>query len=404
MTNIISRKNFSSYILIAYFFMLPFEYPLATSFGSLLRYIAILYIPFVFIDIVRNQQERVRFDSTQLLLLLWMFYGFVSFFWAPDDKGYWQHYYLIYLKNSMMLFLVSFINYKSKEYELIKSASILGVVCIGLYIIFIPSATMYDSYEGRLLLRAGDSDFDPNYLVATFILPMAICVERFFTSLKNNKVKAAIYLVILIMLTWISLLTGSRGGILGITAMLTVSILLQVKDLRKTLSILAITTILFILLPYILETLPQTIQARFSIDSMTGQRDGGAARLLIWSYLIELISKYPIFGVGAGSTIPALKEIGFTLGAVAHNTYLALLVEYGFIGFIIFSIYLYKNTKVIRKERKGFELAALAGILVSITFLDAFTTKFFWGMLIFLTIRKNMVSEKSIKSEVKSNG
>ena len=125
---------------------------------------------------------------------------------------------------------------------------------------------------------------------------------------------------------------------------------------------------------------------------MTGETDGGALRTVIWKNAIELFFNSPILGVGAGSTLPAFVDAGY-LRAVTHNFYLALLLEYGILGSMLFFILLIRILKEIQLRNNRFEVAAFWGTMAAALFLDTLTTKFFWGMLILLVIRTNLLEQ-----------
>ena len=124
--------------------------------------------------------------------------------------------------------------------------------------------------------------------------------------------------------------TKSRGGWFGFLAMLISLTLFS----RKTFIIL-LTTIL--LLSCIFLTFPP-IQNRFLSSFSTEQN---ISRVFIWRSTLNMIKEHPIFGVGTG-VFPLIyhqyvlpdapeKQVSF-----AHNLFLQVFAEFGFMGFICF--------------------------------------------------------------------
>jgi O-antigen ligase len=149
-----------------------------------------------------------------------------------------------------------------------------------------------------------------------------------------------------------------------------------------------ITIILLTLLVFSIgiSLLDGDLSNRFSFESIFGIADQGSGRIDIWRNSFEALLLRPILGYGAGNVYYVnLIFGGRALGA--HNMFLSISVELGFIGLFLFSIFLIQILKELYRRNANMELAALIGILVSCMFLDALSAKFLWGTLLILMLR-----------------
>ena len=387
-------EHSSIYILFLYFLLLPFEYVFAGSIGSVSRIIAILYIFVVFFEVFIIGKSRLSTNFTVISLLIWIILGLFSYLWIVNDKSYWLFYFPIYTRNALMFLVVTQIKYTKDEYNFLLSGLLLSSLLIGAYIFLVPGSVVFDSYQGRLLIVTSNHYFDPNYLVGTLIGPLALSLNSLFKNWERKRLLRVIFFTLIILLIfWISFLTGSRGGFLGILCVIIASFFFRIRSIKHFIFIVFSFFFIAIIMSYLIELLPEALRARFTIESLTGQIDNGANRLVIWRNAIYLILKHPIFGVGSGNALPAFRENGY-LVAVTHNFYLGLLLEYGLIGFSIYISFLLSIVSKIKFKKAQFEIIYFLGIMIVSVFLDTLTTKFFWGMLMILMIYTNSYENK----------
>lgn len=91
----------------------------------------------------------------------------------------------------------------------------------------------------------------------------------------------------------------------------------------------------YLLLPYV----PEASLARLGSTGSEISSGDLNGRLEIWRQGYVSFTRHPILGVGA-AMFRSINTVGKSVGKVAHNTYLSVLVEVGLVGFSIFALML----------------------------------------------------------------
>lgn len=373
--------HLSTYGLALFLFLTPFEYPLADLVSiSPLRIVGLLAMGLAVLDIL--MQKTLKLDYRVIYVAFWLIYGLITYLWAIDETR-WQSYYSIYLNNALMFLLISMVSYTKHEAEVLKKSMVFGIGALLLYMTFIPNAVIYSTYQNRLTLNAGEDGLDQNYLAALMLISFGIV----FYNLCSNTTQKIIYkimsIVFCLAIAYYVLLTGSRSGMIAICLI----VLLSMNTSWKTRLAVGIPIILFLLvfLPRISKYIPKTIMDRFTLSALTGQEDESGTRLLIWHRALSALKDLKwIFGYGVGAS---QTVVGNALGrgdAAIHNHYIAMIVEFGIIGFLLINVPILTMLKKIAKKDKSI-VVAFVGILIMAFFLDVVTTKFFWSAMILLS-------------------
>lgn len=131
------------------------------------------------------------------------------------------------------------------------------------------------------------------------------------------------------------------------------------------------------------------LKARFSLEEIKESK--GSTRGDIWAAYLSSINKYYILGVGFNNSPSVIK--GNTQGVderyETHNLYLQFLVEYGFIGFLLYLLYWLGFIKLFKRIRGPVFFLYSMGILMMLitAFLNIDKGRTFW--IVFAVI--NMV-------------
>ena len=385
--------HLSTYGLALFLFLTPFEYPLADLMSiSPLRIVGLLAMGLAFIDIL--MQKTVRLDYRIIYVALWLIYGLITYFWAIDETR-WQSYYSIYLNNALMFLLFSMVSYTKHEAEVLKKSMVFGVGALLLYMIFIPNAVIYSTYQNRLTLNAGEDGLDQNYLAALMLISFGIVFYN-LCNVNQKKMRKIIAILFCLVIAYYVLLTGSRSGLIAILLI----VLLSMNTSWKTrLSIgIPVLLIMLVVFPFVLQYIPEELLERFSLKALTGQEAESGTRLLIWGQALTSLKDLKwIFGYGVGASQSVIGNIlGMGKDMAIHNHYIASLVEVGFCGSILFTL---PVIKMIRKSLKQNKSVATAffGILLMAFFIDVLTTKFFWAAMILLSICSSTRNDMSVE-------
>ena len=199
---------------------------------------------------------------------------------------------------------------------------------------------------------------------------------------------------VIIPLGWHAVfLTGSRGGLLGLLAIITLTVL---KSSRK---MLAMPLVLLFIVFYQLQA-GSTMKERSEL--IAGYEEDGSAqqRVIAWRGGAGMVWSHPLTGVGLGSFITALPRFADTSPRVAHNTFVQYVAESGIgagFSFLMITAVFYKNSKVVKlwcRDHDGHDesktlgnfndasFISFAGFIVSSLFLVLNTFEVFFYLLI----------------------
>jgi len=187
--------------------------------------------------------------------------------------------------------------------------------------------------------------YDPNDLamVLDTILPFAY-IKLF---IENTILKKIIIFATIILFVIVILLTGSRGGLIGLSIIMFFLIFIKpVKDSssRKNSKIIPKLFMVMISTIVIVNVIPEHIWERFATLSDLGSdynvsAEGG--RFVIWEHGLEIMQNSPL-GVGIDSFVSAEGRIGGKYKN-AHNIYVQVGVEQGVLGLLVFVLLLIKT-------------------------------------------------------------
>ena len=198
-----------------------------------------------------------------------------------------------------------------------------------------------ESFKGRASGFGGENGF-ASYLVLfiPLVLTYTLFQKRFI-----HRVAGAV----LLALTFVALVTtGSRGGLLSFLVAIAVYLYVLKRQriirlptiIAVMVTVLIIGSISFVLAP----SEPKSILLDRLDTSRLEEGEGldkyTAGRTLFLRKGIAFFFESPIYGHGQKSFQPLMEKFG--VSAVAHNTYLTYLVEYGIIGFVFFLMILIK--------------------------------------------------------------
>lgn len=395
-TNYYCRYHYSTYLLAVFFVLLPFEYPLAQNgVGSVLKYVGILVMLIALFDVASGQIYRIKIDYRIIIIGVWILLVLFSSVWAYDQSRY-AYFSSMYINNALMFFIVSMVKYDQEEAALLKKAYVLGVTILLLYMTFVPGAVTYSEWQHRLTLASADGTaiMDQNYLASIMLMPYAIVLNTFLENSKAKIMQKIYYLIFCFGVIYYVFSTGSRSGLIALCLM---SGLILKKNARKhALIIVLVVLLLILIIPYMVRLMPSDMLDRFTIDALTGKTIESDDRLQLWRIAIDSLGNGLRFitGYGSGSSIKVVGQ-SYVSDTAIHNFYLAHLVEFGIIGFILFITLIIRLIKDSYRQSNHESIYGFIGILFMGVFLDLLTTKFFWTSMLHMTVLTS-ASKKSV--------
>lgn len=201
---------------------------------------------------------------------------------------------------------------------------------------------------------------DPNRTAMNLgiIVPLAVA----FLARKESGWVMRIACAVAVALAMTSLvLSYSRGGFLGVSVAMAVWALREKRKLRSVLvgAVLALGLVIFA---------PQTFWARNETVA-TFQEDASAmGRVHAWQVASRISLDKPLLGVGAGGfrfAWPLYAPPEATRAYVAHNVFLDVIGELGFVGLLLFLVFAGGATGAAFEASKDSELGWLARALAA---------------------------------------
>ena len=404
MTIRIPQKNRIFGILLAMlFFLVPLDYVFPhIGNATLITVTSIIIILYGLFAVITGTKKIILYKETKLLVFL-IFVYLISALWAIDNSAALSR--MVPVLNTVLLYIIATQFDLDKKYiRLLENASILGAFALSLYVLrFVDLGLVFAGYRLKFNLIGGSYFSDPNGLAGRILLPLIILINR--VQQKQKLYKRIIYIIMLLMVSYILLLTGSRAGILAILLGIITLFILGFKKKEKW---VLISLFLFILVVYLaLRFLPEHIVNRiFNIEKYNEVSVLEGDRIDIWKHvLFDLFYKSPILGYGGGNAPNALKEI-YGYGKAVHSSYLNVLCELGLIGFIPWMMFVFKKVKTAFKLRNinPMIFAATVSIIFMAATLDAFTEKYLWSIFIYLHLyNKYAVGEYETEKGDKEN-
>jgi O-antigen ligase/polysaccharide polymerase Wzy-like membrane protein len=263
------------------------------------------------------------------------------------------------------------------------------------------SINIYGAVAGQSVYRPNALTGDPNHLGIMLIVPLLILLPVYLRLEKGHRLKKQLA-VGLAFLFVVELATLSRSGLLGLgVGLLILAIPYRRKLISRELLVplaaaLALVAIVVLSRYDFFETV---IRSRFQ----TGGRST-SAHFGVYDFIPNVLSGHPLFGLGFNTFSVYYESVTGKTNWGPHSYYVALLVETGLVGAVVFAVYLWYLFRRLRALRAiGRALAAagdpasarvrplawgltaaLAGTLVANAFYLTMTFYYFYvlGMLI----------------------
>jgi O-antigen ligase len=355
-----------------YFFRYSFG-PIKTNIFELSVLLAFLF--FLFVRLL----TRRRPDFGSIRPYLFLAVAFISIFFASDKiaaLGIFKGWFLV----PVVLYFVIINVFESKQ---IPKLSI--PLYFSLTIVSIWGLLQSFMIVGTLFYQRGSGEFaqyllpdalrifgpfeSPNYL-AMYLVPMiflSLPIQAYI-----QKLPRPIYLLALApfgIATYNVLMTGSRAGIIALVVSLVGLFVYQTFSVSNKKQQIAKVVIISLLIIF--------ATAFFLNQSFTGRADSNSSRMDIYKYSVRLLKLDPITGIGLGSykekiTALTANDINFKRNTLPyalhpHNVFLAVWLNIGLIGLILFALILVRFFTTVFKKRnpiKGLLFAAMLAILL----------------------------------------
>jgi probable O-glycosylation ligase (exosortase A-associated) len=339
--SIVKKESFIPLFLLFTYLVLEYGRP-----QELLPFLRVLSLPTITvvllaISIVNSGKIRLKEKQTTLFLFLM---GFMIVHGPIAVNNYWTLMIFITMVMNFIVFLslIHCVDDQEKYKRLV-------TLWLGIHL-FLAIVGIVKKGTGVGGFLADENDF---CLAMNMVIPFS-----FFLFLYSSGKKRMYYISLTCLFLFVIILTGSRGGFVGLLA---ISAYCWLRSKRKLLTLLAIC----ILVVFAVLVAPRTYWDRIQSITEEGTSEGsGEERIYTWDIAWHMFLDNPIMGVGQGNFPWVFKKYEFKVtgsdeplhgrsraGRAAHSIYFTLLPELGIIGTCIFLgmiIYTFKDLKAIR--------------------------------------------------------
>lgn len=323
------KLSLGALLATLYFICMPLSIVPLPGGSSLLKYISIFVGGLLILNLFMGK-TMLKFNSIHFLLGVYLLYSIGSLFVSKSEGA------IVILRGTLetsaIFFLITLKVYNKAESDLL----IFSWVIVGLMTtaIMLMGSVSLEEGSGRVTMGFGGGNEDPNQLCGYFILPVLFCMEKI---LLKNKYRF-FYMLLLVAMVFVVFRTGSRGGLIAVLAAVLVYAFLALKTsvMNKLKILLGLIILSLVFICFLVPRLPEDVKERLSISSL--EEDKGSGRLQLWAITIDAIKqseKGMIFGYGLGSTAVFFAN-AFSGHGVAHNHWLQLWCDQGFIGMMLF--------------------------------------------------------------------
>ena len=339
------------------------------------------------------ERGRSRFLRTPNDLMLPLFWAIALISVLTNDPKLWKQVITSFMDKPVVHFLILGTIFTMRRLKLI-------ILALLIYTVTLAAGGIWQHFTGIGLggqtpiegrIRALGIFSDPNDLAQAFVICLPLLAWFIFEEEHPIAVKA-LGSVIGGALIYGIYLTGSRGGVLSLAAVI------GLYARRRFGTIIAVTLAALMLIGMI--SLGPSRLGRISARDESAQ-----GRLEAWWAGLEMFKSHPIFGVGYSR----FTEYHYL---VAHNSFVHVLAEMGFVGAFIWLAMIYCAAKSLleliayagesEEGRIGYALlSALAGFLLSSLFLSrSYNILLYLIMALSLSLRV-MISERKGVEEIR---
>ena len=379
-----------------YAFLIPFDNVLAVTGNAegatLTKLLGILTI--LVLSLKGALENKLRKpDAAFFWWVLFILYGVLTVCWAINPGRV-----IGILPTSMGLILLYLVvgsyNFNEKEFETIKWCILSGGVAAALFTIYSYQTGQFYGVEQRSSVSFGERSVNPNALVVSLLLPISICMERFLRQ-ESKLIIRCLYVVIISVIAFCVVLSGSRGGALSVGIIIIVYILFLKQRLTLGIILVVVGVVIFSLIP------------EFFVERFVGSIGGtGAGRTDIWYAGVLAIKKYWILGAGLKNFPEAYNEFAHYSPTFQgwnrdpHNVYIGIATDLGIVGTTLMVVAIRKHYKSLHARFDHYNInavmlkAAFWAVLFSCIFGNYIWSKSFWLLWMMIIMNKNISDDK----------
>lgn len=297
-----------------------------------------LAIPFILSK--RGQRAiKLLFAGPIKYYLFYCLWCFITIFWASSLL--YSLFRIVELLTILFLFAFLFVDIRSKEYaKMVLLFFVIFSLLVGIGNNFRSGAFSFESFH---------SNSYPMLAAAGIIIGFYIYKDKKYFDYDLLKIRYAAVLLFIISVLGIIAGTSSASNVSLVIAIILISSMRRSNLLTLFLVIFSIVVVWYFWENY--QT--QIIDIVFPGKSLESIKTGHG-RTAMWQYYINGILEKPLFGYGFPTGEKEGFRYGFGLTNSSHNMLISVAINTGFVGLLLFLIFVLKYTLfLIRKLKEG---------------------------------------------------
>ena len=302
---------------------------------------------------IETQQSLTQFGKGMVKFLLHFFLlgAAVAYLAASSERRYWRA--LTAFTAGMVLNGV----YGILQLLAARAGTNLDSVLLSPLTGGASSINIYGAVNGQSVYRPNALTGDPNHLGVMLVIPLLALLPVYLRLEKGHRLRVPLA-VTLAFLLLVELATLSRSGLLGLGAGLVVLALPYRRFAFSRALLLPLAGFAIVLLGIIWEKrhfFSVVIRSRL-------QTSGGSenAHLFVYTFIPKILHSHPLLGLGLNTFSVYYQFVTGKANWGPHSFYVALIVESGIVGALVFFAFLgWIFLRLRAAERLGRHLAAL---------------------------------------------
>ena len=199
------------------------------------------------------------------------------------------------------------------------------------------SINVYGSVEGTSVYRPNALTGDPNHLGIFLIMPLLTLLPVYLRLERGHRWKTRLALALALMLV-VLLATLSRSGVLGLGVGLLV-LAVPYRRFLRTRALLVPLAGVGLLLAYVLYSRWHYFSVVLRSRVQTGGRSS-SAHFAVYDFIPQVLHSHPLLGLGLNNFSVYYEFVTGKTNWGPHSFWVALVVESGLVGLLLFVVFL----------------------------------------------------------------
>ena len=199
------------------------------------------------------------------------------------------------------------------------------------------SINIYGAVEGVKVYRTNALTGDPNHLGIMLLVPLLVLAPLYLRLERGHRLRLPLALLLAFLLVS-ELSTLSRSGLLGLAAGLAV-LVLPYRRLLVSRALLLPLAAVGVFVAYVvyrrLDFFTTVLRSRVDTSGRST-----SAHFAVYDFIPDVLATHPLFGLGLNNFSVYYEFVTGRTNWGPHSFYVALLVETGLVGTVLFGVFL----------------------------------------------------------------